>query len=121
HRRSRSAPRDHGTASAIRAARLKGIRVSAAVSFTRPPIQIGAHAGTQFGNLVEGIGPDRECPQVEIAGGTRGAPARIFALGGNELDLDGDAAVAERRNAHVETIADLERLDQILPQIEVNP
>jgi hypothetical protein len=37
-------------------------RRATTVSFTRPPIQIGAHAGTQFGNLVDGIGPDRECP-----------------------------------------------------------
>src|SRR5262249_47768201 len=47
--------------------------------------------------------------------------ARVFALGGDQPDLDGDAAVAERRNAHAETVAELERLDQVLSQIEMDP
>ena len=86
-----------------------------------PPVEIGAHAGPQLRHLVDRIGADREGAQVEIAGGAGGAPARIFALGGDQLDLDGDAAVAERRNAHVEAVADFQRLDQILAQIEMDP
>src|ERR1700756_3181158 len=68
----------------------------------RPPIQIGAHAGTQLRHLVDRVGADRERAQVEIAGGAGGAPACIFAFGGDQLDLDGDAAGGERRNAHIE-------------------
>src|SRR5262249_53450315 len=59
--------------------------------------------------------------QVEIAGGAGGAPARIFAFGGDQPDLDGDAAVTQRRNSHVEAVADLQRLDQVLAQLEVDP
>jgi len=62
--------------------------------------------GRSSDNLVDRIGADREGAKVEIAGGAGGAPARIFALGGDELNLDGDAAVAERRNADVEVVAD---------------
>src|SRR5262249_30684906 len=120
-RRSRSAPRDHGTASAIRAARLKGSRVSAAVSLARPPIQVSAHARPQLWYLIDGIGSDRKCAQIEIARRACCAPARIFALGCDQLDLNGDAAVGERGNAHVETIAHLDGLDEVLPQVEMNP
>ena len=87
----------------------------------RAPIQIGAHAGAQLRHLVDRIGSDRERPQVEIAGGAGGAPARIFAFGRDQFDLDSDAAVGQRGNAHVEAVADLQRLDQILTQIKVDP
>ena len=50
-----------------------------------------------------------------------GAPARIFALGCNELHLNGDATVVKRRNAHVEAIANFQRPDQVLAQVEVDP
>src|SRR6185436_19728993 len=72
-------------------------------------------------HLVDRVGADRERAQVEIAGGTGGAPACIFAFGGDQLDLDGDAPVGERRNAYVEAVADFQRLDQILAQIKVDP
>src|SRR5215475_543119 len=77
-------------------------------SFAGSPIQIGAHAGTQLQHLLDRVGADRKRAQVEIAGGAGGAPARIFALGGDQLDLDGDAAVGERRDAYLETVAHLQ-------------
>src|SRR5262245_13484228 len=58
-------------------------------------------------------------PSPELV--SSGAPARILAFGGDPPDLDGNAAVAERRNAHAETVAELERLDQVLAQMEVDP
>src|SRR5262249_36720437 len=39
----------------------------------RMPVQIGAHAGAQLRHLLDGVGADREGPQVEIAGGACGA------------------------------------------------
>jgi hypothetical protein len=39
----------------------------------------------------------------------------------NKLDLDRDAAVSEGRNADIESIADLQALDEILAKIEVDP
>jgi len=39
--------------------------------------------------------------------------ASIFALGGDQADLDGEAAVGERRNSHAEAVADLQRLDSL--------
>src|SRR5215472_13657205 len=87
----------------------------------RPPVQVGAHAGAQLRHLVDRVGADRECAQVEIAGGAGGAPARVFAFGGDEFDLDGDAAVGQCRDAYVEAVADLQRFDEILAQIEVDP
>src|SRR6516225_6969079 len=86
----------------------------------RPPIQVGAHAGAELRHLVDRVGADRERAQVEIAGGAGGAPARVFAFGGDEFDLDGDAAVGERRDAYVEAVADLQRFDEIFAQIEVD-
>src|SRR5262245_49114847 len=80
-------------------------------SSARAPIQIGAHAGAQLRHLVDGVGADRECAQVEITGGASGAPACILALGRDQPDLDGDAAVRERRNADVEAVAYFQRLD----------
>src|SRR5262249_40919027 len=85
------------------------------------PIQVGAHAGAQLRHLVDRVGADRERAQVEIAGGAGGAPACIFAFGGDQFDLDGDAAVGERRDAYVEAVADLQRFDEIFAQIEVDP
>src|SRR5262249_24326137 len=120
-RRSGSAPRDRASATAFRAWRPAKIPGAPAVSWPRPPVQIGAHAGPQLRHLVDRIGADREGAKVEIAGGTCRAPARIFALGGDQLHLDSDAAVAERRNTDVEAVADLERLDQVLPEVEVDP
>src|SRR5262249_11892757 len=57
----------------------------------------------------------------EIAGSARSAPARIFAFGCDQLDLNGDATVGECGNADVEAVADLDGLDQVLTQIEVYP
>src|SRR5437016_14527590 len=108
------AQRGHAAAIAIRAGRRARTPASAPASSARPPVRIGAHAGTQLWHLVDRIGADRERPQVEVAGGAGGAPARILALGGDELDLDGDTAIVERRNVHAEAIADLQRLHQIL-------
>src|SRR5271163_4315751 len=90
-------------------------------SLARPPVQISAHAGAQLRHLVDRIGANRKRAQVEIAGGAGGAPACIFALGGDELDLDGDTPVGERRDAHIEAVADFQRLDQIFAQIEMDP
>src|SRR5262249_30358441 len=72
-------------------------------------------------HLVDRVGADRKRPQVEIAGGAGSTPARIFALGGDQLDFNSDAAVAEGWNSNVEAVADFQRLDQILTQIEVDP
>src|SRR5438105_6979929 len=94
---------------------------SAPASSALLPFHIRAHAGPQLRHLLDRIGADGECPQVEIAGGAGGAPARVFALGGDEPDLDGDAAVTQCWNSHVEAVADLEILDQVLTQIEVHP
>src|SRR5262249_36942650 len=66
-------------------------------------------------------GADRECAQIEIACGAGGAPARVFAFGGDEPDLDRDLAIIESWDTHVEVVADLERSYQVLPQIEVDP
>src|SRR5580704_16709303 len=120
-RRSRSAPRGRAAASAIRVWRPGGIRAWPEASSATVPIQIGAHARAQLRYLLDRISADGERSQAEIAGGARGTPARIFALGGDQPDLDGDAAAAEGGNAHAETVADLQRLDQILTQIEVDP
>src|SRR5262249_32784891 len=90
-------------------------------SFAGSPIQVGAHARAQLGYLLHRVGADRERAQVEVAGGAGRAPARIFALGGDQPDLDGDAAVAERGNPHAEAVADLQRLHQVLAQIEMDP
>src|SRR6266851_1861657 len=88
-----------------------GLRLMSWASSARPPVHIRAHAGPQLRHLVDGVGADGERPQVEIAGGTGGAPARIFALGGDQPDLDGDAAVGKRRNSYAEAVADFQRLD----------
>src|SRR5262249_29393095 len=102
------------SASAIRGARPAGSPFSPRCSSARPPIQIGAHAGPQLRHLVDRVSADRERAQVEVTGGTGGAPARIFALGGDQLDLDGDAAVRKRRYPHAEAVTDLQVLDQVL-------
>src|ERR1700730_8036226 len=115
-RRSRSAPRGRAAASAIRVWRPGGIRAWPEASSATVPIQIGAHARAQLRYLLDRVSADGERAQVEIAGGARGTPARIFALGGDQPDLDGDAAAGERRDAHVEAVADLERLHQVLAQ-----
>src|SRR5262249_46565676 len=86
-----------------------------------PPIEIGTHAGPQLQHLVDWVGADREGAQVEIAGRPGSTPACIFALGGNQLDLDGDAAVGERRDMYTEAVTDLQGLDQVLAQVEVDP
>jgi hypothetical protein len=51
----------------------------------------------------------KEGAQVEIAGRPGSPPACIFALGSDQLDFDGDAAVGERRYAHTEAVAHLQR------------
>src|SRR5262249_5366827 len=110
-RRSRLAPYGRAAGSAIRAARPKGSRVLEAVSFAHPPIQISAHARPQLRHLVDRVGADREGSKVEVAGGAGGAPARIFSLGSNQLDLDRNTAVAERRNSYAEAVPDLDSFD----------
>src|SRR5262249_58055667 len=116
----RPGPRSHAAASGSRAARPQKPRVRA-VSWARPPVHIGAHAWPKLRYLVDRVSADRERAQVEIAGRTRGAPARILALGGDQPDFDRDAAVTERRDADVEAITDLRRIDHILAQIEMCP
>jgi hypothetical protein len=51
----------------------------------------------------------------------RGAPARILAFGGDQPDLDDDATITQRRYPHAEAVADFERLDQVLAQVEAAP
>src|SRR5277367_1799321 len=104
-RRSGSAPHDRATAIATRAWRPARTRVSTPPSSA--PVQIGAHTGPQLRHLVDRIGADREGAKVKIAGGAGGAPARIFPLGSDQLDLDGDATVAERRHTDIEAVTDL--------------
>src|SRR5258708_8528056 len=118
-RRSGSAPRDRAAAIAIRV--LRPARIPAAAALSSAPVQIGAHAGPQLRHLVDRISADREGAKVEVAGGAGGAPTRIFSLGGDQLDLDCDAAVTECRNADVEAVANLERLYQVLAQVQVDP
>src|SRR5262245_12081155 len=115
------AQRDRAAASAIRARRPAGIRASPFVSFPHPPIEIGTHARPQLRHLVDRVGADRERAQVEITGRPGRAPACIFALGGDQLNLNGDAAVTKRRYTHPEAVTDLQALDQILTQVEVDP
>src|SRR5690348_5523913 len=91
-----------------------GCRLMREALTPRPPVQIGAHAWTQLGDLLDRVSADRERAQVEIAGCAGGAPARIFALGGNQPDFDRDAAVGECRDADIEAVADLQRPDEIL-------
>src|SRR5262249_54211895 len=97
------------------------IRALVPVSSTLLPVRIRTHARSQLRYLFDGISADGKRPQIEIAGGAGGAPARIFAFGGDQPDLDGDAAVTSRRNSHAESVADLQRLDQVLAQVEVDP
>src|SRR5262249_59327150 len=104
-RGSESAPPGRAAAIAIRAWRPAGTRASARVSWARPPVQIGAHARPQLRHLIDRVSADRERAQVEIAGGAGRAPARIFALGGDQLDLDGDAAVGGRGAVRARTAA----------------
>src|SRR5215468_9075383 len=118
---SERARRSHAAASAIRARRPARIQASPSASFARPPVEIGAHAGPQLRQLVDRVGADREGAQVEIAGRPGSAPACIFALGGDQLDLDGDVAVGERRYTYIEAVADPQCLDQVLAQVEVDP
>jgi multidrug efflux pump subunit AcrA (membrane-fusion protein) len=73
-----------------------GFRLMREALSARPPIQVGAHAGAELRHLVDRVGADRERAQIEVAGGAGSAPARIFAFGGDQFDLDGDAAVGER-------------------------
>src|ERR1700690_268425 len=105
-RRSAVMPRDRAAASGTRVARPAGNRAWMPNSLPRPPVEIGAHAWSELGHGLNRIGADRKCPEVEIAGSARGAPARIFALGRNQLDLDRDNPVTERRNMDVELVAD---------------
>src|SRR6185312_13019131 len=98
-----------------------GIGLMGRASLARPPVQIGAHAGAQLRHLIDRVGADRERAQVEIAGGAGGAPACIFAFGSDEFHLDRYTAVGARWDAYVEAIADFQRLDQVLAQIEVDP
>src|SRR5258708_39883400 len=118
-RRSGSAPRDRAAAIAIRV--LRPARIPAAAALSSTPVQIGAHAGPQLRHLVDRIGADREGAKVKIAGGAGSAPARIFTLGGDQLDLDSDAAVGERRDAGVAAGANLERLGPGLAPSQVDP
>src|SRR5262249_34391757 len=117
----RTSARRSCSASAIRARRPAGTRALPSASSAHPPIEIGTHAGPQFRHLVDRVGTDREGAQVEIAGRPGRTPACIFALGGDQLDLDGDAAIGERRYTHIEAVTDLQGLDQVLSKIEVNP
>src|SRR5256885_1271583 len=71
------------------------------------PVRVHAHARSQQGNGFDRIGADLEGPEVEVAGGPRGAPAGIFAPGGDPAHNDGDGPVAQGRDAHIEAIADL--------------
>src|SRR5262245_62389022 len=120
-RRSRASRRDRAATIAARAGRPAEIQAWPCASFSRPPIQIGAHARPQLSYLFDRVRPDRERAQIEIASGPGGAPARILALGSDELDLGSNAAIAKRRNAHADAIADLQGLYQILAQVEVDP
>src|SRR5262249_43581019 len=79
-----------------------GFRLMCQALSARPPIQVGAHAGAELRHFLDRVGADRERAQVEIAGGAGGAPARIFAFGGDQFDLDGDAAVGGGRESDVE-------------------
>src|ERR1700722_3138816 len=90
-------------------------------SFPGLPVEISAHSRSQLGYRLHRVGPDRKRPQVEIARSTRGPPARIFTLGRNKLDLDRDTALIERRNPDIESVADLQVLDEVLAKIEVDP
>src|SRR5262249_18696735 len=108
-------------ASAIRAPRPTEIRIWPSASFACPPVQINAHARPQLRHLVDRIGANRESPKVEIAGRPGGTPARVFALGGNQLNLDSDTPIAKRRYTHTEAVADLQLLDEIFAKVEVDP
>src|SRR3954465_5673452 len=121
NRRSEAAARDHETANGTRAARPAGIRALIQASWPGPPAEIGAHSRSKLGYRLHWIGADRKRPQVESPGGARGPPARIFALGRDELDLNRDGAVPECRNADIEAIADLEAFHEILAKIEMHP
>src|SRR5262245_25851250 len=110
-----------GTASAIRARRPARIRALPSASFACPPIEVGTHAGPQLRDLFNGIGADREGAQVEVAGRPGRTPACIFALGGDQLDLDRDAAIGERRYADAKAVTDLQGPDQVFAQVEVDP
>src|ERR1700760_5058491 len=97
-RRSAAAPRGRATTSAIRAARRARSRALMPDSLPGLPVEIGAHARPQLRHGLDWIGADREGSKIEITGRARGAPARIFALGRDQLDLDRHDAVAERGN-----------------------
>src|ERR1700742_2609714 len=120
-RRSAAAPRDRASASGTRVARPAGNLALLPVSLTRPPVEIGAHARAELRHRLDRIGADRKCPEIEIAGRTRGAPTRIFAFGRDQLDFHRDHPVTQRGNMDIELVAYLQTLDQILTQIEVDP
>src|ERR1700733_10164684 len=107
-RTSGSGRRGRASAIAIRAWR-RGEIPAWPASSAGAPIEIGAHARPQLGHLFDRVSANRKRPQVEIAGRPGGAPARILALGGDQLYLDGDAAIGERGNSHVEPVAELDR------------
>src|ERR1700722_18453613 len=113
-RRSEASPPGRETAIGIRAARPEEIRAVEPPSLPGTPVEISAHSRSQVRHGLDRVGPDRKCPQVEVPRRARGTPARIFALGCNEFDLDRDAAITEGRNTNVESIADFQRLHQIL-------
>src|SRR5262249_25467744 len=112
---------DRQSATGTRVARPAKTRVLRPDSLPRPPVEIGAHPRSQFGHRLDRVGADRKRAKIEIAGRTRGPPARIFTLGCNQLDLDCDTAVIESRNTDIEPVADLQALDEILAKIEVDP
>src|SRR5258708_35404206 len=88
----------------------------AAPSTLTVPVHVGAHAGPQLGNPIDGVGSDLEGPEIEVSGRTGRAPSGIFAACGDGSDFDADQAPAERGHAGLEPVADLESLDEILAQ-----
>src|SRR3984957_9402098 len=122
-RRPERAPRRHAASSATRVLRPEAVPALQALSLvlSRWPLGINAHARPKRGEGRNGIGAHLEGPEVEVAGRPRRAPTRIFATRLDKLDLRLDFLVPECGRAHLESVADLEPLDQILAEIEPQP
>ena len=77
--------------------------------------------GRSFGSGVDGIGANLEGAQIEVAGGARRSPARIFAARRNRLHPHFYDLVVKRRDPHRKFIADFQISRKIFAQIETKP
>src|SRR5881397_2443189 len=116
-------PRDRAAASETPGRPREPARAQARAStvFASAPICVGAHPGTQPGESFDRVRPNLKGAQIEVAGCSRCTPTRVLTLGGYEPDFDCNWSVAERGDAHVESIANFQAARKILSQVKAQP